>query len=155
MYSLLSGFFHPELRDPFLFFFLLYPLPVFFYFVAVHFLKIEVYLLYNIVFVSGVQQSDSIIFLKIIFHYRLLQDIEYSSLCCTVNPCCLSILCVVVCIPFSFGNHKFVFYVCKSVSVLCRDSFVFFFFGDFFKKNSNRKSQKLYSSSSVHSVPCN
>ena len=35
---------------------------------------------------------------QILFHYRLLQDIEYSSLCYTVGPCCLSILYVVVCI---------------------------------------------------------
>ena len=32
------------------------------------------------------------ILFKIIFHYRLLQDIEYSSLCSTVGPCWLSIL---------------------------------------------------------------
>ena len=30
-------------------------------------------------------------FLSIFFHYRLLQDIEYSSLYYTVNPCCISI----------------------------------------------------------------
>ena len=29
--------------------------------------------------------------------------------------------------PLPFGNHKFVFYVCKSVSVLYIDSFVLFF----------------------------
>ena len=29
---------------------------------------------------------------QILFHYRLLQDIEYSSLCYTVEPRCLSIL---------------------------------------------------------------
>ena len=29
-------------------------------------------------------------FFQILFHYRVLQDIEYSSLFCTVNPCCLS-----------------------------------------------------------------
>ena len=29
------------------------------------------------------------ILFKILFHYRLLQDIEYSSLCYTINPCCL------------------------------------------------------------------
>ena len=34
----------------------------------------------------------------IFFYYSLLQDIEYNSLCYTVNPCCLSILCIVVCI---------------------------------------------------------
>ena len=32
------------------------------------------------------------IFLKILFHYSLLQDIEYSSLCYTENHCCLKIL---------------------------------------------------------------
>ena len=31
-----------------------------------------------------------------LFHYRLLQDTEYSSLCYTVGPCCLSILYIVV-----------------------------------------------------------
>ena len=40
--------------------------------------------------VSGVQQSDSVIFsylsFQIIFCYRLLQDIEYSSLCYTGGP---------------------------------------------------------------------
>ena len=33
---------------------------------------------------------------QILFHYRLLQDIEYSSLCYIVGPCCLSLLCTVV-----------------------------------------------------------
>ena len=37
-------------------------------------------------------------FIKIHFHCSLLQDIEYSSLCYTVNPCCLSVLYMVVCI---------------------------------------------------------
>ena len=53
----------------------------------------------------------------------------YEILCYTVGPC-LSILCIAVCIcqsqipnlalpcPFPFGNHKFVFYICESVSVL-------------------------------------
>ena len=34
---------------------------------------------------------------QILFHYRLLQDTEYSSLCYTVGPC-LPILYTVVCI---------------------------------------------------------
>ena len=38
------------------------------------------------------------ILFQILFHYRLLQNTEYSSLCYTVNPCFLPILCVVVCI---------------------------------------------------------
>ena len=41
-------------------------------------LFIKLYLISNIVLVSGVQ-------LQIIFHYRLLQDIEYSSMFCIVN----------------------------------------------------------------------
>ena len=38
-------------------------------------------------------------FFKFFFlHYRLLQDIEYSSLYNIVGPCWLSVLCIVVCI---------------------------------------------------------
>ena len=33
-----------------------------------------------------------------IFSYRLLENIEYSSLCCTVGPCWLSISYIVMCI---------------------------------------------------------
>ena len=39
-----------------------------------------------------------ILFFNILFHYGLSQDNEYSSLCSTVGPCCLSILNVIVCI---------------------------------------------------------
>ena len=77
---------------------------------------------YNLVLVSGVQHSDSVsiyiytyihthththiyrereniyILFQIIFPYRLLQNTEFSFLCYTVGPCCLSILCIVVCI---------------------------------------------------------
>ena len=65
------------------------------------FIVIEVPLIYNIVLVSGIQPSDSIIhicmytsvfFFSILFHYTLLQDIDYSSLCYAVNPCCLYIV---------------------------------------------------------------
>ena len=38
------------------------------------------------------------ILFQILFHYRLWQITEYSSLCYTVGPCCLSILYIVVCI---------------------------------------------------------
>ena len=54
--------------------------------------------------VSGIQQSDSVIHIcisflfQILFPFRLLQDIEYSSLCYTVGPYGLSILYIVVCI---------------------------------------------------------
>ena len=55
---------------------------------------IEVQLIYSVVLVSGIQQSDSVIYIdvdfQILFHYRLLQDNEFSSLCYTVGPCWLS-----------------------------------------------------------------
>ena len=38
----------------------------------------------------------SFTYIYILFPYGLLQDIESSSLCYTVGPCCLSILCKVV-----------------------------------------------------------
>ena len=57
---------------------------------------IKVQLIYNVVLISSVQQSDLFICIYILFnilsHYGLSQDIEYSSLCCTVGPSCLSIL---------------------------------------------------------------
>ena len=34
---------------------------------------------------------------NIIFYYGLSRDIECSSLCLAVGPCCLSILCIIVC----------------------------------------------------------
>ena len=34
-------------------------------------------------------------YFSILSHYCLSQDIEYSSLCCTVGPCCLSILNII------------------------------------------------------------
>ena len=65
---------------------------------------------------------------QIIFPYRLLQHIDYSSLCYTVGPCWSSILYTLVSIcwyqppnlpwpSFLFDNRKFVFYVCKFVSI--------------------------------------
>ena len=57
-------------------------------------------------------------FFYILFHYGLSQDIQYSSLCYTLRPCCLSILNIMVCIyqpqtpnpslPHTppLGNHK-------------------------------------------------
>ena len=47
----------------------------------------------NVVLVSGVQQSDSVIHIhisilfQILFPFRLLQNIEQSSLCYAVGPC--------------------------------------------------------------------
>ena len=74
---------------------------VFFCFLIYYF--IEVWLIYNAVLISAAQQSDSVIHViyilfHILFHYGISQDIEYSSLCYTVGPCCLSILYIIVCI---------------------------------------------------------
>ena len=62
---------------------------------------IEVSLIYNGMLISAVQRSDSVIhmgtfFFKILFHYGLLQDIEYRFVCCKVGPCWLSILYLIV-----------------------------------------------------------
>ena len=50
----------------------------------------EVQLIYNVVFLvyNKVCQLYICIYTFIFFHYSLLQDIEYSSLCYTVRPCC-------------------------------------------------------------------
>ena len=47
---------------------------------------------------SEVIQLNIYLNIYILFHYRLLQDIEYSSLSYTVGPCCLSILYIEMCI---------------------------------------------------------
>lgn len=67
--------------------------------------------------------DDSVIYIifQVSLHYRLLQEFEYRSLCHAVNPCCSSVLDVVVCIcqslalavslsppPFPFDNRNFV-----------------------------------------------
>ena len=75
---------------------------VFFFFFNFLF-YIRVKLINNVVLVSGVQQSDSVIHIhvsllfQILFPIRLLQNIEQSSLCYTVGPCWLSILNIAVC----------------------------------------------------------
>ena len=57
------------------------------------FFLIEVELINNPVLVSGMQQSDSVIqiciFFQILFYFRLLQGLEYSSLGYVVGLCCL------------------------------------------------------------------
>ena len=98
------------------------------------FLLIEIWQIYNIMLVSGIQHSDSV-FLQIIFYYRLLQDNGCNSLCYTVYLCFLSFIYIqqfvsvnpipLIC-PFP-SNHKFVFFVYKSVSVLRIHSIVIFF----------------------------
>ena len=66
--------------------------------ISLRLFKIEVELIYKLMLVSAVQQSDSLIHIlfHILFHYGSLQNIEYSSLCYVVGPC-LSILYTVLC----------------------------------------------------------
>ena len=45
-----------------------------------------------------IQFAHTYILFQIFFHYRLLQDIEYSSLCYRVGPFCVSVLYIEVCI---------------------------------------------------------
>ena len=65
---------------------------------------IAVQLIYNVVLVSGVQQSESVMHIhiptlfEILFPCRSLQSIEQCSLCYTVGPYQLFILYLVVCI---------------------------------------------------------
>ena len=65
---------------------------------------IGVQLIYNVVLVSGVQQSNSLIHIhifilfKILFSCRLSQNTEQSFLCSTVGHYQLSILYIVLCI---------------------------------------------------------
>ena len=51
---------------------------------------IEIYLIYSVVLVSGVQQNESVTHLSILFHIiflcKLLKNIEYRSLCSVVGP---------------------------------------------------------------------
>ena len=63
----------------------------------------EIELIYKVVLVSGVQQSDSVIhtgifFLSDAFPLGFLRNTELSSLCYTVGPGWLSVLYTVVCI---------------------------------------------------------
>ena len=69
-----------------------------FFFLFFNFLfYIGVELINNVVLVSGVQQSDSVIHVhvsilfQILFPIRLLHNIEQSSLCYTLGPCWLCI----------------------------------------------------------------
>ena len=86
---------------------------------------VGVQLINNVLSVSGVQESVSVIHIhvsilfQILFPFRLLQNIEQSSPCYTVGSCCLSILDVIVCIyqleipsPSLSFPHKFSFLMC-------------------------------------------
>ena len=102
-YHLHSNMLSPlcALLYPYLTYYIL-TLPFFFIIIKVLF-YIGVYLINNDVLVTGIQQSDSVIpiqvsiLFQILFPFKLLQNIEPSSLCYTVGPCWLSILNIVVC----------------------------------------------------------
>ena len=94
------------------------------------FYLIEVQLIYNVVLVSSVQpviQLYIYILFQIIFPYRSLQNLEYSSLYGrSLLVIYFTYSSVYMLIPnfsvssiplFPFGNFKFVFYVCESISV--------------------------------------
>ena len=90
-----------------------------------HTLFLKPQLIYS---VSGIGQSDQLhnacmfLLFHILFHYMLLQDIEYTSLCCTVGPClfyvqqCVSVnpklLIYLSSQAFPLFNRKLVFCVC-------------------------------------------
>ena len=61
-------------------------------YVYVHTAVIHIYYLY--------------ILFSILFHYSLLQDIEYSSPCCRANLYCLSVLYIIICISSSVGKES-------------------------------------------------
>ena len=81
----------------------------------------------NVVLVSGVPQSDSVlhihvsILFQILFPIRLLQSIEQSSLCYIVGPCWLSILNIVVCVCHSPFAH-FLFRLFDFLLLSCMSS---------------------------------
>ena len=78
-------------------------------------------MIYNVMLVSGVQQSDSIICIYLcICAFRFFSHVGYykiecSSLCYTVGPCCLSILYIVVCV--------FIWFSCPTKYYSCFDFF--------------------------------
>ena len=75
-------------------------------------------------------ESDSVIYLfQILFHFWLLQYIEYSPVCYTVGPVVLYTAVCISC-PSSFpcGNHDFVFYVCETVYFTNKFIWLFFRF---------------------------
>ena len=76
---------------------------------STYFLKIVLQLIYNVMLVSGAKHSDldrQINFLfRIFFPYRLLPNIQYTSLGYTVSPCPLSVL-----LTNTLFNHLFIYF---------------------------------------------
>ena len=102
---------------------------IFFYILKTLF-YIGVWLITNIMLLSGIQQSDSVIYIHVFilfqtpFSFRLLQNIEQSSLCCTVGSRSFSILNIEIqfhSLCLSLPHHPFplvtVSFFSKSVSL--------------------------------------
>ena len=96
---------------------------------------IEVELVYNVVLISGVQQSDSVIhictfffiFFSVMVHHRILNIVPCAisrtllfihSLCNSLHLLIPNSQSTPLPPPLPLGNHKSVLYVCESVSVL-------------------------------------
>ena len=62
----------------------------------------------NLLLDSSVQQSNTVIHIQvsILLPFRLLKNIEQSSLCYTVGPCWLSILNIAGCFPGGAGGKE-------------------------------------------------
>ena len=90
----------------------------------------------NVVLVSHVQQSDSVIYthvfilFQILFPFRLLQNTEQSSLCYTVGPCWLSIFFLIIlfylflaalglgCCMWAFGERGLLFVAVRGLLIV-------------------------------------
>ena len=59
---------------------------------------IVAHLIYNIVLVSAICQIDSVIYFFRFFPLQVITRYWIWFLCYTVNSCCLSVLCIIVCI---------------------------------------------------------
>ena len=62
-------------------------------------------------FCCAAKWSVIYVYIHILFHYGLLQNIDYSSLCSIIGPCSLPILYIIVCIyesqtPSAFLPHS-------------------------------------------------
>ena len=97
------------------------------------FLKIGVELLYNVVLVSAVQQSESALCTHtsphfwISFPFGSPQSSESSSLCYAVGSRQLPVLYISQFIPSPLAIHTLVLYVCVSISALQISSSIPFF----------------------------
>ena len=104
----------------YMFFFLGLELLIFLFLFLKFLFYIGLQLIYNVL-VSGIRQSDSVIhvyiqlfFFQALFPFRLLQNIEQSSLCSAVGPYWLSILNTVVCASFCW----FLDFTCKQYHMI-------------------------------------